>query len=54
MQLSGLYPGVTVDDVQAEVGWPLKMAQEIEEVIAPSTEDLRLIREELDPNGMYR
>jgi glutaconate CoA-transferase, subunit B len=54
MQLSALYPGVTVTDVQTEVGWPLRLAQKIEEVTAPSAEDLRLIREELDPNGMYR
>jgi glutaconate CoA-transferase subunit B len=54
MQLSVLYPGVAVNDVQAEVGWPLRLAEKIEEVAAPSLEELRLIREELDPNGMYR
>jgi len=54
MQLSALYPGVAVNDVQAEVGWPLRLAEKIEEVTAPSLEELRLIREELDPNGMYR
>jgi glutaconate CoA-transferase, subunit B len=54
MQLSALYPGVTVSDVQAEVGWPLRLAAKIDEVSAPSTEDLRLIRDELDPTGMYR
>jgi len=54
MQLSALYPGVTVSDVQAEVGWPLKLAAKIDEVSAPSPEDLRLIRDELDPKAMYR
>jgi glutaconate CoA-transferase, subunit B len=54
MQLSALYLGVVVNDVQAEIGWPLKLAKRIEEVTAPSVEELRLIREELDPNGMYR
>jgi acyl CoA:acetate/3-ketoacid CoA transferase beta subunit len=54
MQLSALYPGVSVTDVQAEVGWPLKLAAKIDEVSAPSPEDLRLIRDELDPKGMYR
>jgi len=54
MQLSALYPGVAVNDVQAEVGWPLKLAKKIEEITVPSLEELRLIREELDPNGMYR
>ncbi len=54
MQLSALYPGVTVKDVQAEVGWPLRLAETIQETTAPTTEELRLIREELDPHAMYR
>ena len=54
MQLSALYPGVAPDKVQAEVGWPLRLAEKIGEIAAPSTEELRLIREEIDPGGMYR
>jgi glutaconate CoA-transferase, subunit B len=54
MQLSELYPGVTVSDVQAEVGWPLRLAETINETAAPTTEELRLIRDEVDPQGMYR
>jgi len=54
MELSALYPGVTEKNVQEEVGWPLSLATKIEEVSAPSAEELRLIREELDPSGMYR
>ena len=54
MQLDALYPGVTAKNVQDEVGWRLRLAAKIEEVSAPSVEELRLIREELDPSGMYR
>jgi glutaconate CoA-transferase subunit B len=54
MQLSALYPGVTVKEVKAEVGWPLRVAETIQETAAPSTEELHLIREELDPHAMYR
>src|SRR5437867_11319141 len=54
MQLSALYPGVTVREIQAEVGWPLGLAETIQEAAAPSSEELRLIREELDPHAMYR
>jgi glutaconate CoA-transferase subunit B len=54
MQLSELYPGVTVSDVQAEVGWPLRLAETIKETAAPTTEELHLIRDEVDPQGMYR
>lgn len=54
MQLSALYPGVSVDKVQAEVGWALKSAEKIEAIDPPSAEELRLIRNEIDPTGMYR
>jgi glutaconate CoA-transferase subunit B len=54
MQLNALYPGITEKNVREEVGWPLRLAAKIEEVSAPSVEELRLIREDLDPSGMYR
>ena len=54
MQLSALFPGVAVKDVQEEVGWPLRPAQMIEDIVAPTAEELRLIREEVDPHAMYR
>jgi glutaconate CoA-transferase, subunit B len=53
MQLSALYPGVSEADVRAETGWKLRRAPKLEQVSAPSVEDLRLIREELDPSGIY-
>lgn len=54
MQLAALYPGVSEQDVRGETGWELRCAPKIEEVLSPSPEELRLIREELDPSGMYR
>ncbi|MEJ2211374.1 MAG: CoA-transferase [Anaerolineae bacterium] len=54
MVLSSVHPGVTVDEVQAEVGWPLKVAGGTPATTEPPTpEELRLIREELDPGGAY-
>jgi glutaconate CoA-transferase subunit B len=54
MQLNALYPGVTAEDVQAEVGWPLRLTERIEEITAPTSEELHLIRDEVDPDAMYR
>jgi glutaconate CoA-transferase subunit B len=54
MQICALYPGVTVNYVRAEVGWPLRLAQAIDEIAVPSAKDLRLIRHEVDPHAMYR
>jgi glutaconate CoA-transferase subunit B len=58
MVLSSVHPGVTVEEVQAEVGWPLKIGNgdrgEMPKTTEPPTaEELRMIREELDPSGAY-
>ncbi len=53
MFLSSVHPGVTVEEVQAGVSWPLKVAKDIRVTEPPTGEELRLIREELDPAGMY-
>jgi glutaconate CoA-transferase subunit B len=53
MVLSSLHPGVTRDEVEAEVGWELRTLPELGETAPPTTAELRLLREELDPDGMY-
>lgn len=54
MQMIERYPNVTTEEVQAEVGWPLRLAATISVTAAPSGEELRLIREVLDPQALYR
>ena len=54
MQLVSLHPGVTLDDVHAEMGWEVRLADGVAETPRPTEEELRLIREVLDPTGMYR
>jgi glutaconate CoA-transferase subunit B len=53
MMLKTTHPGVTVDDVRANMGWSPKIAEDLGGTQAPSDEELRLIREELDPGGAY-
>jgi glutaconate CoA-transferase subunit B len=53
MTLRSLHPGVTVADVRANTGWEPRIADDLGETPAPSGEELRLIREELDPGGVY-
>jgi glutaconate CoA-transferase subunit B len=53
MYLSTVHPGVTVEEVQAEVSWPLKVGRHLQVTEPPSVEELRLIREQLDPGGAY-
>ncbi|HET8624860.1 MAG TPA: CoA-transferase [Gemmatimonadales bacterium] len=51
--LAALYPGVTVDEVRAGVGWPLRVRAQLDCVDPPSPESLRLLREVLDPDRLY-
>jgi glutaconate CoA-transferase subunit B len=53
MVLTALYPGVTVDEVKANVGWPLRSRERLGEVAPPGQEELRLLREVLDPKKLY-
>jgi len=54
MLLASLHPGYTVEDVQAGVGWPLAVAPDLERTEPPSVDELRILRQELDPDGIYR
>ena len=53
MTLAALRPGVTREQVQAEVSWPLKSVPDLKAADPPSPDELRIIREELDPHGIY-
>lgn len=52
MVLTTVHPGVTVERVRENTGWDLRVA-DVSDTPAPTQEELRLIREELDPAGVY-
>jgi glutaconate CoA-transferase, subunit B len=51
--LSALYPGTTAEDMGAGVGWPLRCRDTVAEVEPPRPHELRLLRDVLDPHGLY-
>jgi len=53
MILTALYPDVTVEEVKSSVGWPLRARDQLGTVRPPSQEELRLLREVLDPKKLY-
>jgi glutaconate CoA-transferase, subunit B len=53
MVLAATHPGVAVDEVRAATGWDLRVADDLQVTPDPTAEELRLIREELDPDGVY-
>ena len=55
MRLQSVHPGVTVEKVQAATGFDLLMASDsIPETKVPSLEQVRLIRDVIDPDGMRK
>ena len=53
MVLAALYPGVSVSDVQAGVGWSLRCRRSLAPVAPPTAQDLRLLRDVLDPKRLF-
>jgi glutaconate CoA-transferase subunit B len=53
LTLTALHPGCTAEQACANTGWPLKVASELRTTQAPSEEELHILREELDPQGIY-
>jgi acyl CoA:acetate/3-ketoacid CoA transferase beta subunit len=52
MRLVSVHPGTTVDEVVENTGFELAVDGDVPETRAPSDEELRLIREVLDPDGL--
>jgi glutaconate CoA-transferase subunit B len=53
LQLDALHEGVTLDQVQAAMGWTPRVASSLSRTAPPTAAELRMIREELDPAGVY-
>ena len=51
--LLSLHPGVSLEDVLANTGFPLHVPEAIPATALPSAEELRLLREEIDPGSVY-
>jgi glutaconate CoA-transferase subunit B len=54
MRLDSLHPDATLEQVRESMGWEVRVAPELASTPAPTPEELRLIREELDPAGDHR
>lgn len=51
--LTALHPGATREQAVQNTGWALKSAAELRHTLPPSADELRILREELDPQGIY-
>jgi glutaconate CoA-transferase subunit B len=51
--LTALHPGKTVEMAKENTGWPLKVAEHLRETEPVTELELKILREELDPTGIY-
>ena len=51
--LRSVNPGVDVAQVRSATGWPLKLAADVSDAEPPTAEELRLLRDVLDPGRIY-
>jgi len=54
MRLESLHPGVLVDEVQENTGFRLIIPKKVPETEPPTVEQLRLIRERIDPSDVRK
>jgi len=51
--LTALHPGITVDQARENTGWALRTRGTIRITEPPTAEELRILHEELDPQGIH-
>ncbi len=51
--LTEIYPGANVDDIRANCGWDLRVAPTLGVSPDPTPVDVRMLRDEIDPGGLY-
>jgi glutaconate CoA-transferase subunit B len=52
MVLSSIHPGISVEDVKQNTGWPLQVASSLIQTPVPSAEELAMIKQ-FDPEGYW-
>jgi acyl CoA:acetate/3-ketoacid CoA transferase beta subunit len=54
MRLISFHPGVTINQIQERTGFKIEISPAVTETDLPSEEELRILREEIDPLGIRR
>lgn len=53
LYVSAMHPGVDREEIQEKTGWDLRFADSVARTTEPNADEIRLIREELDPEGVF-
>ena len=54
MRLTHFHPGVSIEQIQKKTGFPLEVAEDVTETPPPTSEEVRLLRETIDPLGVRK
>lgn len=54
MRLVTYHPGTSINQIKAKTGFNLIISENVKETFPPTSEELRLLREEIDPLGIHR
>lgn len=54
MRLTSFHPGTTIERIQARTGFELEIAPDVHETTPPDENELRMLREQIDPLGIRR
>lgn len=52
LRVVSLHPGVTLETIRKKTGFPLEVSPDLRETPAPTVEEVRLLRDEIDPLGI--
>jgi glutaconate CoA-transferase subunit B len=52
MVLESLHPGVTLEEIRNQTGWPVRVAEDVGQTPEPSGEELAVLRQ-FDPEGVW-
>jgi glutaconate CoA-transferase subunit B len=53
LTLTALHPNIEVEQVRDNTGWDLKVTPQLQITQPPTREELNILRDELDPDGIY-
>lgn len=53
MYLTSIHPEATEAEIQEATGWELQIGDELTETQPPTEREIDLIRNDLDPDGIY-
>lgn len=53
MYLDTYHPSFTIDQIKEDTGWKLRVSSKIRPTPPPTREEVKLLREEIDPHGLF-